>query len=130
MARMALSKVGRQRMVVGPMITTTTPESRSDQPQETVGQRKSLNCCQDHLNPDSICSLAHFSVLFSFWQFRVQTVATATNATVCVQITTPQGTHTRALFLAARATCDYTFGSRPDDSLCLEKSFHLWSCFY
>ena len=31
--------------------------------------------------------------------------------------TTLHRTHTRALFLAAHATCDYTFGSRPDDSL-------------
>ena len=36
-----------------------------------------------------------------------------------VQIT-PHRTHTRARFLAAHATCDYTFGSRGlDDSLCV-----------
>ena len=82
LARMALSRVARQRMA-GPAITTTTPGSRSDQPQETVGERKGLNCCQVHLNPESICNFAHFSD-FSFWQFRVQPVATAMNATEMV----------------------------------------------
>ena len=52
------------------------------------------------MNPDSICSLAYFSDFF--WQFRVQTVATAMNVTGGVQ-TTPHRTHTRALFLAAHA---------------------------
>ena len=66
--------------------------------------------------------------IFSFWQFRVQTVATAMNATGCVQ-TRPRRTHIRALFLAAHATCDYTLGSRAwRFCVCLEKSFHLWSC--
>ena len=42
---------------------------------------------------------------------------------------TPHRTHTRALFLAAHATCDHTFGSRAwRFSVCLEKSFHHWSC--
>ena len=53
--------------VVGSAITTTTPESRTDQYKETCSgrsERKGLNCCQVHLNPDSICSLAHFSDFF------------------------------------------------------------------
>ena len=121
MARMALSRVARERMV------RPAPESRSGQLQETVGKRRGLNCCQIHLNPESICSLAHFSV-FSFWHFRVQTVATAMNATKGAQ-RRPHRTHTRALFLAAHATCDYTFASRAlRFSVPLEKSIHHWSC--
>ena len=68
------------------------------------GERTLFNCCQVHLNPESICSLAHFSD-FSFWQSRAQTVATAMNATGRVQMT-PHRTHTRALLLAAHTTCD------------------------
>ena len=63
MARMALSRVARQRML-GSAITTTTPKSRTDEYKETcmgTSERKGLNCCQVHLNPDSMCSLAHFS---------------------------------------------------------------------
>ena len=63
MARMALSRVARERMV-GSGITTTTPESRTDLYNETCtekSERKDLNCCQVHLNLDSMCSLAHFS---------------------------------------------------------------------
>ena len=62
------------------------------------------------------CALLRFCC--SFWQFRVQTVATAMNATGSVQIT-PHRTHTRAFFVAAHATCHYTCGSRPDDALCV-----------
>ena len=79
------------------------PNSRMPFP-PLVGERTLFNCCQVHLNPESICSLAHFSD-FSFWQSRVQTVATAMNATGRVQIT-PHRTHTRALLLAAHTTCD------------------------
>ena len=43
MARMALSWVPRQR-VVGQKVTTTT-DSLSEQPQETVGEREDLDCC-------------------------------------------------------------------------------------
>ena len=78
-ARMALSRMARQRMVRS-AITPTTPESRIDWYKET-SERKGLNWCEVHLNPDSICSLAHISDFCSFWQFRVQTVATAMNAT-------------------------------------------------
>ena len=56
---------------------------------------------------------AHFYD-FSFWQFRVQTVATAMNSTGFVQ-TTLHRTHTLALFsrcARSHARCDYTFGSR------------------
>ena len=78
-------------------------------------ERKGLNCCQVHLTPDSNCSFGHFSDVFcSFWQFRVQTVATTMNATEGVQ-TTPHRTHTRALFprcARSHARCDHTFGSR------------------
>ena len=81
------------------------------------GERTLFNCCLVHLNPDSICSLAHFSD-FSFWQFRVQTVATAMNATERVQIT-PHHTHTRALFLAARTTCDLHVWLKVLTSLCV-----------
>ena len=69
MARMPLSRLARQRMV-GPAITTTTPESRTDWYKETCtgrSERKGLNCCQVHLNPDSICSLAHFSYFLLFF---------------------------------------------------------------
>ena len=38
-------------------------------------------------------------------------VAVARNATGCVQ-SPPHRTHTRALFLAAHATCDHTFGGQ------------------
>ena len=58
------------------------------------------------------CTLLRF--FGSFWQFRVQTVATAMNATGCVQ-RTPHRTHTRALFsrcARSHARCDRTFGSR------------------
>ena len=79
------------------------PNSRMSFP-PPVGERTLFNCCQVHLNPESICGLAHFSD-FSFWQFRVQTVATAMNATGRVQIT-PHRTHTRALLLAAHTMCD------------------------
>ena len=51
-------------------------------------------------------------------RYRLLSKSTAMNATESVQ-TTPHRTHTRALFLAAHATCDYTFGSRLDDSLCV-----------
>ena len=101
-ARVALSRMARQRMV-GPAITTTTPESRSDWYKETctdTSERKGLNYCHVHLNPDCICSLAHFSVFCSFWEFRVQTVATAMNTTGGVQITLHH-THSRALFFVA-----------------------------
>ena len=71
-----------------------------------------------HLQP---CRTSQIFVFF--WQFRVQTVATAMNATGGVQIT-PHRSHTRALFLAAHDTCDNTFGSRISRfSVCLEKSF-------
>ena len=63
MAGMALSRVARQKMV-GPAMTATTPESRSDWPEGTVGERTLFNCCQVHLNPESICSLSHFSDFF------------------------------------------------------------------
>ena len=63
----------------------------------------------------------------AFW-CRVQTVSPAMNATKGAQ-ERPHRTHTRALFLAAHATCDYTFASRAlRFSECLEKSFHHWSC--
>ena len=68
MARMALSRVARQRMV-GSAITTTTPESRTDWCKETctgTSERKGLSCCQVHLIPNSICSLAHFSYFLFF----------------------------------------------------------------
>ena len=64
MARMALSRVARQRKV-GSAITATTLELRTDKYKETctgTSERKGLNCCQVHLNPDCICRLAHFSV--------------------------------------------------------------------
>ena len=66
------------------------------------------------LSSNSLCSLVHsYSnvVLFFFVRFRVQTVATALYATGGVQ-TTPHRSHTRALFLVARFTCDHTSGSR------------------
>ena len=65
-ARLALSRVARQRMV-GSAITTTTPVSRTDWYKETcteTSERKGLNCCQVHLNPGSICGLAHFPIFF------------------------------------------------------------------
>ena len=67
--------------MVGSAISTTTPESRTDKHKETCAEtsERCLICIQVHLNPDSIRSLAHFSVFF--WQFRVPTVATAMNAT-------------------------------------------------
>ena len=51
-------------------------------------------------------------IFCSFWQFRVQTAATAMNATGSVQITLHR-THTRTFSLRtlAHARCDYTFGS-------------------
>ena len=66
MARKALSRVARQRMV-GSAITTTTPESRTDWHKETcawTSERKDLSCCQVHLNLYSICCLSHFSDFF------------------------------------------------------------------
>ena len=80
-ARMA--RMARQRMV-GSAITRTTPESCTEKYKEScmeTSEREDLNCCQVHLNPDSIRSLAHVSIFCSFWQFRVQTVATAMKAT-------------------------------------------------
>ena len=128
-ARMALSRVARQRMV-GSAITATTPESRTDKYKGTCtarSERKGLNCCPVHLNADSICSLAHVSVFCSLWQFRVQTVATAMNATGCVQIT-PHRTHAHLFSLRtpAPARCEYTFGSRASRFVCvLQKSISL-----
>ena len=60
-------------------VTPTTPESRTDQHKETcteTSERKDLNYCQVHLNPDSIHSLALFSdflVLFGSFASRQQT---------------------------------------------------------
>ena len=96
MARVALSRVARQKMV----------GSRTDQYKETctvTSERKGLRCCQVHLNPDSICSLAHFSDFFVHsGSFCDQTVATAMNATErCTDNTSPYA-HTR-IFVAAHA---------------------------
>ena len=56
--------------------------SQGDLYGDVRAKRRGLSCCQVHLNLDSICSLEHFTDLFcSFWQFRVQSVATALNAT-------------------------------------------------
>ena len=44
MAKVALSWVARQR-VVGQKVQTKTTDSRSEQPQETVGERDGLDCC-------------------------------------------------------------------------------------
>ena len=56
-------------------------------------ERQGPSHCRIHLNPASIRRLAHFF----FRQFRVQTVATATNATGSVQ-RTPHRTHACAHF--------------------------------
>ena len=45
MARMALSSVARPR-VVGQKVKTTTTASRSEKPQETIGEPEGLDCCQ------------------------------------------------------------------------------------
>ena len=60
---------------------------------------------------------------FFLRQFRVQTVATAMNATGSVQ-TIPQRTHTRALFPVAHFTRDCTCGSRANrlKTICLRAS--------
>ena len=66
MARMALSRVARHRMV-GSAIITTTPESRTDKYKETcmvASEREGLSCCLVHPNLDSTWSLAHFSDFF------------------------------------------------------------------
>ena len=117
MARMAPSRVASQRM--GPATTTTTPDSRSNLLQETVGERKGLSCCQVHLNPDSMCSLAHFSDFSSFWQFRVQRVATAMNATgVCRQHLTAR---THAHFFSLRTPHVSTRSAQGLDDSCLPR---------
>ena len=94
-------------------------------------KRKGLNCCQVHMNPDSICSLAHLSVFCSFWQFRVQTLATAMKATGGGQ-TIPHRTHTRALFLAAHARTPDVITrlaqGHGDLFVCVKSHFHHWSC--
>ena len=99
-ARMVLPRMARQRMA-GSAISPTKLESRTDKYKGTcieTSEREGLNCCQVHLNPDSIRSLAHFSV----WQFRVQTVATAMNATEgCTDLISPYA-HTRTFSRCAR----------------------------
>ena len=117
MARMAPSRVASQRMV-GPATTTTTPESRSNLLQETAGERKGLSCCQVHLNPDSICSLAHFSIFSSFWQFRVQRVATAMNATGLYRQHLTVRTHTH-FFSLRTPHVNTRLAQGLDDSLCV-----------
>ena len=105
MARMALSRVARQRMVES-TITTTTPEPRTDQYKETGtgrSERKGLNCFQVHLNPDSICGLLRTSQIFcSFWQFRVQSGNCHERAGVCVQTNASPYAHTRTFSRCAR----------------------------
>ena len=73
MARMAHSWMARQRMARS-LTTSTTPESRTDQHKEPCAEtsERGLNCCL---------------VILRISQFRVQTVATAMNATVCAQTT-------------------------------------------
>ena len=56
----------------------------------------------------------------SFWQFRVQTVATAMNATGSVQLT-PHRTHTRALFSLRTPHVITRLAQGPDESLCVYK---------
>ena len=92
--------------MAGSAITPTTRESRTDLYNETcteASERKDLNCCQVHVNSDSIRSLAHFSDFLALsCSFASRTVVTGMNATGGVQIT-PHRTHTRALFLVAHA---------------------------
>ena len=116
MERMALSCMARQRMARS-VTTSTTPESHTDQHKETCAEtsERCLNCCQVHLNPVSIRGLAHFSVFF--WQFRVQTVAPAMNATgVCTDNTSPYA-HTRTFSRCARHMRLHVWAQGPDHSL-------------
>ena len=126
-ARMALSRVAGQRMV-GPSITTTTPESRSDEPQETVGERKGLNCCQVHMNPESICSLAHFSDFFLSGSFSSrQWQLPWTRREVYRQHLTVR---THAHFFSLHTPHEITrLAHKGLTLLCgSRKSFHRWSC--
>ena len=66
------------------------------------GDRKGLSCCQVHLNPDSICDLAHFSDFFFLTVSCPDSGDCYERDGVCVQ-TTPHRTHIRALFLVAHA---------------------------
>ena len=131
MARMPLSRVARQRMV-GSATTTTTPESRTDWYKETctgTSERKGLSCCQVHLNPDFICSLVHFSDFSSFWQFRVQTEATAMNATgKCTDNTSPNA-HTRTFSHACTLDVITRFAHSSLVMSFVECSFHSVSSY-
>ena len=115
LARMALSRVARQRMV-GSAITTTTPESRTDKHKETctgTSERKSLSCCQVRLSPDSMCSLSHFSdFLFFLAVSRPDSGNCRERDGECTDNTSPYA-HTRTLSRCAptHARCDHTFGS-------------------
>ena len=90
----------------GSAITPTTRESRTDLYNETcteASERKDLNCCQVHVNPDSIRSLAHFSDFVAFsCSFASRTVATGMNATGGVRITPHPYAHTRTFPRCAR----------------------------
>ena len=103
MTRMALSRMARKRMV-GSAITTTTPESRTDQYKETcteTSEREGLNCCQVHLNPDSIRSLAHFSDFFFLAVSRPDSGNCHERDGGCTDNTSPYA-HTRPLSRCAR----------------------------
>ena len=105
-------------------------QSRTDKYKEicTVrSERKGLNCCQVHPNPDSICSLAHFYFLV-FLAVSLQTVATAMNATG--EVYREHFTvRTHARFFSLRTPHVITrLAQGLDDSVCPERSFHHWSC--
>ena len=107
MTRMAFSRVARQRMV-GSAITTTTPESRTDLCKGICtgrSERRGLNCCQVHLNPDSMCSLLVVSC--------PESGNCHGRDGGCTDNTSPYA-RTRTFSRCARshARCDHTFGSR------------------
>ena len=126
-ARLALSRVARQR-VVGQKVRTTTTDSRSGWPQETVGERKNLDCCQSR--PEfwfHVWSCAFLRFFFLAVSRPDSGNCHGRDGEVYRQhLTVRSHAH---FFFAAHATCDYTFGSKAwRFSVCLEKSFHLWSC--
>ena len=109
-------RVARPRML-GSAITTTTPESRTDLYWEAcagTSERKGLSCCQIHLNPDSICSLLHFSdLLFFLAVSRPDSGNCHEREEECTDNTSPYA-HTRTFFslrTPAHARCEYTFFS-------------------
>ena len=126
MARLALTRVARQR-IVGSAITTTTPESRTDYYKETctgTSEREGLSCYQVHLNLDFICSLAHFSDLLFFL------AVSRPDSGNCQDTRRRVYRQHLTVHTLAHARCDHTFGgSRASRFVCVpQQSNHHWSC--